>query len=200
MYMKVGYGILSFEKQLSILNYSYRAFEDLWRWLVKIERERRYQVFGSSSELQEWEADNFLFDKVVESAFKCAHVDPTWRESSKLLPNPISPKGERTQGSEKKSYQKMRWISLMVVDLRPGARCSELRTYSEDAVTTGLLRKWVSTSALYSAVNNNEISPSITSKFVRLSHTFFQKLTAVPWEPSQFFPSTVSAMTNSNTV
>lgn len=55
MYAKVGYGILSVEKQLSILNYTYRAFIFVKMVGKNKKRERKYHVYGSSSELQEWE-------------------------------------------------------------------------------------------------------------------------------------------------
>lgn len=55
MYAKVGYGILSVEKQLSILNYTYRAFIFVKMVGKNKKKERKYHVYGSSSELQEWE-------------------------------------------------------------------------------------------------------------------------------------------------
>lgn len=144
-------------------------------------------------------ADSFLSGRVVEPAFKCANVDPTWREHGKLLPSPLSPEGERAQESGKKtSYQERGWIKLMVLDLSSGARCSELRTHSEDALATGLLRRWVSAVELYAAVKNDEILPFISPQVCSFIITSFQKLTGVPWELNQILHSALSAMTNSD--
>lgn len=67
------------------------------------ERESLWQFFRATRV----GADSFfLSGKVVEPAFKCANVHPAWRERGKLLPYPVSPKGEKTQGSwKRKSYQ-----------------------------------------------------------------------------------------------
>lgn len=133
-------------------------------------------------------ADSFLSGRVVEPAFKCANVDPTWREHGKLLPNPLSPEGERAQESGKKtSYQERGWIktngtgfelrSKMLRTENTFWRCPGHRTFKKMSVCGGIV---------------------CSCKVCSFIITSFQKLTGVPWELNQILHSALSAMTSSD--